>query len=113
MQIMIKWGLEGEKESHTISVGVFTHREDLKMYGQLPDFDDIQRYDMGIDTDLSRMAGEMYADFHKPLRQALKRHFPMAEIPKKLLRDPKIMEGNGKRASSNKKECLRGAPKSQ
>ena len=38
---MIKSGLEGEKESRTISVGDFKQQEDLEMHAQLPDYDEL------------------------------------------------------------------------
>ena len=62
---MPKSGLEGEKESHTILVGNFKQLEDLKMYGQLPDYGEFQRYDLCIDSGLSHIDEKIYADFHK------------------------------------------------
>ena len=62
---MPKSDLGGEKEDHTISVGNFKQHEDLKMYGQLPDYDEFQGYDMQIDSDLSRTDETIYANFHK------------------------------------------------
>ena len=66
MGIMLKSGLDGEKEAHTIAVGNFKHQEGWGIYGQLPDYDELQGYDVGIDTDLSRIAEKIYANFHKP-----------------------------------------------
>ena len=45
---MLQSSLEGGKEARTVSVENPKHQEDLKMYSQLPDYDDFQRYDMGI-----------------------------------------------------------------
>ena len=49
-------GLEGEKGPHTISAQNFKLQEGLKMYGQLPNYDVFQGYDLGIDSELSRIA---------------------------------------------------------
>ena len=60
---MAKSGLGGEKVARAISVGNFKHRWNLEMRGQLPDYDEFQGYDLGIDTDLSCVAGNIYANF--------------------------------------------------
>ena len=59
----------GEKEARTSSVGNFKQKEDLEMYGQLPDYEEFQVYGLGIGTDLSRIDDKIYANFHNPSRQ--------------------------------------------
>ena len=71
---ILKSGSEGEKEARTSSVENFKQKGDLEMYGQLPDYDEFRRYDPGIDTDLSQIDENVYANFHMPSRQTLKRH---------------------------------------
>ena len=110
---MIKSGLDVEKAPRTMLVGNSKHQEDLEMYGRLPDYDEFQGYDMGIDTDLSRIAEKMYADFHNPPWVTLKRPSVMVEIPRKLLRELTILAENDKKGIPNKKECFEGLPKSQ
>ena len=46
---MHKSGLEGGEEARAAAVGNFKQQEDLEMYSQLPDYDDFQGYDVGIE----------------------------------------------------------------
>ena len=63
---MIKSGLRGEKEARIIPVVDFKQREDLQMYGQLPDYEEFQRYYLGIYSEVSQIDAKIYADFHNP-----------------------------------------------
>ena len=74
-------GLEGENEDRTIPAEHFKQKEDLKAYGQLPDYDEFQRYDRGADSELSQNDGEIYSNFHKPSREKLRRHLFLAGSP--------------------------------
>ena len=94
---MMKSGMEGEKQSRTISVGNSKHQEYLKIYGKLPDYYEFQAYDLGIGTDLSQIDGKSYANPNKPSWETSRRHFFMEERPKKLFRAPKILDGDDKR----------------
>ena len=38
------------------------------MYGQLPDYDEFQGYDLVIGSELSQTAEKIYADIYKPSR---------------------------------------------
>ena len=53
-------------------MGGFKQQEDLKMHIQLPYYDDFQGYYLGGDGILSQIAHKVYANCHKPSRQALK-----------------------------------------
>ena len=55
-----KSGLEGGNEAHTIPAGTFKHQEDLKMYGQLPDYDEFQGYYLRTDAEIGRIAEKIY-----------------------------------------------------
>ena len=55
----------------------------FEMYSQLPDYDDFQGYDMGIDGVPSRIARKIYANFHKSSWKASKRGLFTAKITKK------------------------------
>ena len=55
------------------------------MYSQLPDYDDFQGYDLGIDTILSQIDQKIYSNFHQPSWRISKRHLFMAEMPKNFL----------------------------
>ena len=72
---MPKSCLEREKESHVVLVGNSKQQEDLEMYIQLPDYEEFQLYDLGVDAVLSQTTRKIYGNFHKPSRQTLKRHF--------------------------------------
>ena len=74
----------------------FKQKADLEMYSQLPDYDDFQGYDLGIETILSQIAQKIYANFHKPSWQTLSHHLCMAKIPKMLFRDRKNIDGDEK-----------------
>ena len=69
------------KEKHTIPAGDFKQQEDLKMYGQLPDYDGFRGYDLGIDSGLGRVDGKIYSNFHMPSWRTLKRHLFLAGGP--------------------------------
>ena len=69
---VIKSSLEGEKEARVDVVEKFNQQEDLETYIQLPAYDDDFRdYGMGIDGVLSKIARNIYANYHKPSWQRL------------------------------------------
>ena len=72
-------------------------KEDLETYGQLPDLDEFQWRDMGIDTDLSHIAEKIYASFRNPTCGALKLHLVTAATPKELFRELKSLGENDKK----------------
>ena len=72
------------ERARVVLVNDFKQQEGLKMYIQLPDYDDFQGYDLGMGWILSHIAHEIYANFHKPSWETLEHHLFMAETPKKL-----------------------------
>ena len=46
----------------------------MEIYGQLPDYDEFQGYDLGVGTDLRRIAGNIYANSHNSSWKAVKHH---------------------------------------
>ena len=99
--------LGNENEAHIVPVNGFKQKEDLKMYRQLPDYDDFQGYDLGAGGVSSRIPHKIYANFHKPSRITLKHHLFMAETQ----RNPKEIDDvaeNDKRAISNRKGSSAG-----
>ena len=84
-------GLEKENKAHTILVENFKHREDLKMYGGLPDYEEFQGFYLRIDSELSQIDEAIYANFHKPSWRGLNRHLFLSGITTKLLRHLKIL----------------------
>ena len=110
---MLRPSLENGKEAHVVILDNFKHQEDVKMYIQLPDYDDFQCYDSGLRGTLSHIARKIYANFKKPSWRTLKHHLFSAEIAKKLFRDLDAISGNGKMAISHMGECLEGYQKYQ
>ena len=74
-------------------VGNFKHQEDLKMYGRLPDYGEFRGYDLGVDSGLSQIDEEIYANFYKPSRGALRRHLFLVGNPGKLHTKPQNSSG--------------------
>ena len=105
--------LGNTKEAHLSDWCNFEQQEDVKLYGQLPDYDDSQCYDLGKEDLLLQVVRRIYANSHKPSWGTLKRHLFSAGIPKKLLREIKSISRNGKKGDSNRKECLGEWLKSQ
>ena len=66
--------LKNTKEAHLAVLCDFKHQEDVKLYRRLPDYDDFQGYDSGKEDLPRRDAHRIYANFHKPSWQTLKRH---------------------------------------
>ena len=85
--------------------GGFKHRENLKMHGQLPDYDEFQCYDLGIDSELIQIDGKNYANFQNPSRRSSRRHLFLAVIPEKLFHQLKILAAIDKKTNLNKREC--------
>ena len=94
---MSRSSLENENESRVVSANYFKQKEDLKMYIQLPDYDDFQCYYLGPEGIPSQISHKIYANFHKPSWQTWKHHLRMAKIPKKLVRELKAGAENDKK----------------
>ena len=54
---MLHSGLDGEKEAGNIPVANSKQKEDMEMYGQLPDYGDLLGYDLWAHTELIHAAG--------------------------------------------------------
>ena len=63
---MLRSCLGNGKEAHLAILGNFKHREDVKAYIQLPDYDDFRGYDLGLGAALNHVGRQIYSDFHKP-----------------------------------------------
>ena len=75
--------------------GKFKEKEDVKMYIKLPDYDDLQGYDLGRGGDLNHVARKIYANLHKPSWRTLKHHLFPTKARKKLFREIKAIAENG------------------
>ena len=102
---MLRSSLGNTKESHLVVLGNFKHQEGVKLYGQLPDYDDFQGYDLGQGAILHQVAQRIYANFHQPSWQTLKSHLFSVNAPKKIFRGLKSIDWVVKRTISNKNEC--------
>ena len=98
--------LGNRKESHLAISGNFKQQEEVELYSQLPDYEDFRGYDFGTEDALNQVDRQIYTNFHKPACQALKHPLFSASTPQKLFREIKAISGNGKKAISNKNECL-------
>ena len=68
---MLKSKLGDTKEAHLAVLEDYKKQEDVKLYGQLPDYDDFQCYDMGGGDILRQVSLRIYANFHKPSWETL------------------------------------------
>ena len=104
---MLRSSLENENEARIVPANDFKQKEDLKMYIQLPYYDDFQGYDLGVDGILGRIAHQIYANFHKPSWQTLKHRSIMEKIPKELSKELKSGPENDKKGEF-KQEMMYG-----
>ena len=82
---MLKSILGNTKEVRQVVLENFKHQEDVKLYGQLPDYDDFQGYDLGKEDILRQIALGIYSNFHMPSWETMKHHLFTVKIPKKYL----------------------------
>ena len=59
-------------------------QEDAKLYGQLPDYDDFQGYDLGKEDILRQIPLVIYDNFHMPSWETLKHHLFMIKSQKNI-----------------------------
>ena len=71
---MPKSTLGNTKEARPAVLADFEKREDMKLYGELPYYDDPQRYDLGKDGISRQIALRIYDNPHRPSWQTLKHH---------------------------------------
>ena len=76
--------LENTKGVHLEVLDNSKHQEDVKLYAQLPDYDNSQGYALGKECILLQVAQRIYANFHKPSWRPLKHHLFSVGRPKKL-----------------------------
>ena len=62
---MMKSSLGNTKE-HLVVLEDSKQQEDVKLYGQLPDYGDFQGHDLGREDILLQIALMIYANFHRP-----------------------------------------------
>ena len=103
------WLRRRQRGARAILFGGFKQQEDLKTYSHLPDYDDFQGRDLGVESFLSKIAQKIYADFRKPSWRTLKHHLFAVEIPKKFLRDIKNIDGGGKKGDFKQEMMFGGA----
>ena len=72
------------KEAHLADSDDSKKREDVKLYGRLPDYGDFQGYDLGVDGILRQVALRIYDNFRMPSWETLKQHFSAVKIPKNI-----------------------------
>ena len=94
---LLRSNSEESKEANAVLNDEFSQQEDVKLYSQLPEYDDFRGYDLGVDEQLGEIAHQIFVNFHKPSWQTLKHHLFVSKIPKKLLRKIKILAENGKK----------------
>ena len=94
---MLKSSMGDTKAPHLSVSDNSKHQEDVKLYGQLPDSDDSQCYDLRQEGILRQVAHGIYANSHKPSWRTLKRRLFSVGIPKKLFREIKEIGQNGKK----------------
>ena len=56
MQNISRSSLGNTKEAHLVVLDDFEQKEDVKLYSQLPDYDDFRGYDLSADEQLERAA---------------------------------------------------------
>ena len=64
-----------------------SQQEDVKLYSQLPDYDDFWGYDLGIGEKLERAATLIFANYHIPSWETSKHHLVTAKASRKLFRE--------------------------
>ena len=60
---LLRNNLEESKEANAILRNEFPQQEDVKLYSQLPDYDDFRGYDLGIDEQLGGSCKTNFREF--------------------------------------------------
>ena len=63
---MLRSNLEESNEANAVLRSEFSQQEDVKLYSQLPDYDDFRGYYLDIDDQLEEIANRIFANSHKP-----------------------------------------------
>ena len=103
---MLRSNLEESNEANAVLRGEFSQQEDVKLYSQLPDYDNFREYDLGIDEQLECASTLIFANFHKPPWRTLKHHLSTGKFPRKLFRELSFWQKMVRKTSLNKNGCL-------
>ena len=103
---MSKSSLVDTKEAHLAILDNSKQQEDVKLYGQLPAYDDLQCYDLGQEDILRQVAQRIYANYHKPLWRTLKRHLFSVRSTGELFREIKSISENDKKDDSEQERMF-------
>ena len=71
---MMNSSLDDEIEVNQVLIDEFKVKEDVKMFSQLPDYDDFRWADLSNEGDLATAYKRSYGAFRKPSRRTLKHH---------------------------------------
>ena len=83
---MLKSAIGDTAEVHQAILDEFKIQEDVKMYIQLPDYDDFLGFYLPSESALAAISNRAYAGFLKMTWSTLKHHLLSSFTPKKLLR---------------------------
>ena len=84
---MLRSNLEESNEVNAVLRSEFSQQEDVKLYSQLPDYDDFRGYNSGVDGRLEEIANRIFANSHEPSWQKTLKHYLFtAKVPQKLFR---------------------------
>ena len=81
------------ERAHFGRFGQFKMKEGVKIYIQLPAYDDFQGYGLGADAILSQIARGIYANFHKSYWQTSKHHLFVAKAQRNFLESSSLVRG--------------------
>ena len=63
---MLKSSIGHTREVNHVLLDKFKIQGEVKMYSQLPDYDDFRRFYLPNETDLTAISGRIYEGFAKP-----------------------------------------------
>ena len=81
---MLRSRLGDDPEVNQVLADEFKIQDDVKMYSQLPGYDDFQRLDIANGCDFAATQEIIYGCFYKPSWQTLKHHLLNGNITEKL-----------------------------
>ena len=82
-QNMSNVSLDSYAEANLLLLGEFKVREDVKMYGRLPYYDDLHGVDLSNELEFSAISKRAHTGFPNPSWITLKHHIFNARAPKK------------------------------
>ena len=108
---MQKSGIGYIREVNRELLGDFKIQEDVKMYMQLPDYDDLRGLDLPGETDLTGISKRIYGGFGKPSWLTLKRHLFRPHIQTQLFKAISEICIQDKKAEFKKERLFRRVSK--